>query len=48
MLLNSINNFEVLNMDRKEHQRTVSAKGVKLTKVYCHSKINTTIILRKK
>ncbi|XP_071926989.1 uncharacterized protein [Coffea arabica] len=31
MVLNSTYNFGVLNVDRKEYQHTVSAKGVKLT-----------------
>ena len=40
MVLNSTYNFGVLNVDRKEYQHTVSAKGVKLTEVCCPSKIN--------
>ena len=39
MLLNNTNNFGVLNVDRKEYQRMVSAKGVKVTEVCCPSKI---------
>ena len=38
MLLNNTNNFGVLNVDRKEYQRMVSVKGVKVTEVCWPSK----------